>query len=85
MTGRAELLAPLANAQIFISGGTGFLGTWLLELIAVLNARHKFNTRVTVYSRSAPDFVRRHKHLAVRKEFHFLEGDICHQIGRAHV
>jgi len=78
LSGRSELLAPLANAQIFISGGTGFLGTWLLELIAVLNARHKFNTRVTVYSRSAPVFSRRHNHLAARKEFRFLEGDICH-------
>lgn len=76
LSGRTELLKPLAGAKIFITGGTGFLGTWLLELIAVLNAKHKFNTQVTVFSRSAPDFARRHKHLGARKEFHFLEGDI---------
>ena len=76
LSGRTDLLQPLAGANIFITGGTGFLGTWLLELIAVLNAKHKFNTQVTVFSRSAPDFARRHKHLGGRKEFHFVEGDI---------
>jgi nucleoside-diphosphate-sugar epimerase len=73
---RTELLKPLANGRLFISGGTGFLGTWLLELIAILNAQHQFNTQVTVFSRSAPDFARRHKHLGRCREFRFLEGDI---------
>ena len=76
LKGRTELLRPLAGTHLLISGGTGFLGTWLLELISVLNTDHQFNMRVTIYSRSAPDFIRRHKHLGARKEFHFLEGDI---------
>ena len=76
LAGRTELLKPLAGAHIFITGGTGFLGTWLLELIARLNAKHRFNTHVTVYSRSAPDLIRRHPHLGARKEFKFLAGDI---------
>ena len=76
LAGRTDLLKPLAGAHLVITGGTGFLGTWLLELIAALNTDHQFNTRVTIYSRSAPDFVRRHKHLGARKEFRFLEGDI---------
>jgi len=73
---RTEPLQSLANGHLFISGGTGFLGIWLLELIAILNARHEFNLQVTVLSRSAPDFARRHKHLGGRKEFRFVEGDI---------
>jgi len=76
LTGRTEQLKPLAGVHLVITGGTGFLGTWLLELIAALNTDHQFNTHVTVYSRSAPDFARRHKHLGIRKEFHFVEGDI---------
>ena len=76
LNGRLDLLKPLAGTHLVIPGGTGFLGTWLLELIAALNADHGFGTRVTVYSRSAPDFARRHKHLGAHKEFHFLEGDI---------
>lgn len=76
LNGRTELLKPLAGAHLFLSGGTGFLGTWLLELISALNDDYQFNTQVAVYSRSAPDFLRRHKHLGTRKEFRFLEGDI---------
>lgn len=73
---RTEVLKPLENGHVFLTGGTGFLGRWLLELVAVLNAQHHFNTRVTVFSRSAPDFARRHRHLGARKEFRFVEGDI---------
>ena len=76
LAGQTETLKPLANGHLFISGGTGFLGTWLLELIAVLNARYQFNTQVTVFSRAAPDFPRRYRHLGGCKEFRFLEGDI---------
>jgi nucleoside-diphosphate-sugar epimerase len=76
LKGRTELLKPLAGAHLAITGGTGFLGTWLLELIAALNTDYQFNTRVTVFSRSATDFVRRRPHLGGRKEFRFLEGDI---------
>lgn len=76
LKGRTELLKPLAGTHLVITGGTGFLGIWLLELIAALNADYQFNTRVTIYSRSSPDFVRRHPHLGSRKEFRFLEGDI---------
>ena len=71
-----HLLKPLAGSHVFISGGTGFLGTWLLELFAVLNSQHQFGTQVTVFSRFPQKFVERFPHLGQRKEFHFLEGDI---------
>jgi len=76
LAGRAELLRPLAGGHIFVSGGTGFLGIWLLELIAALNRTHHFDIHVTVFSRSAPDFARRHKHLGSHREFRFMDGDI---------
>lgn len=73
---QTDLLAPLANSRLFITGGTGFLGTWLLELISVLNSRHGFNTQVTVFSRAATEFASRTKHLGSNKEFTFVDGDI---------
>src|ERR1035437_5910147 len=72
---RTESLAPLAGSQVFISGGSGFLGTWLLELIAVLNERHTFGLRVTVFSRNARAFAIGCPHLGNHPWVRFVDGD----------
>ncbi len=76
LAGRTASLAALRGQHLFISGGTGFLGTWLLELVKVLNERHDFGLRVTVFSRNARAFASRWPHLGSVKWAAFLEGDI---------
>ncbi len=74
--GRAEALAELRGQHLFVTGGTGNLGTWLLELIKVLNEQHAFGMRVTVYSRNARTLISRWPHLGSLGWLHFQEGDI---------
>lgn len=74
--GRCSRLDALRGQHIFISGGTGFLGTWLLELLKVLNEDHGFGVKATVYSRHARAFAERWPHLGQMKNVHFQEGDI---------
>ncbi|MCS6242777.1 MAG: NAD(P)-dependent oxidoreductase [Opitutus sp.] len=74
--GRTQILDSLRGQHLFISGGTGFLGTWLLELIKVLNERHSFGLRVTVYSRHARSFAAKLPHLGQMDGVRFEEGDI---------
>lgn len=76
LQGRTDRLEPLRGQHLFLSGGTGFLGAWLLEMIAVLNQQYGFGLKVTVFSRSARDFARRWPHLGELGWAHFLEGDI---------
>jgi dTDP-glucose 4,6-dehydratase len=76
LNGRSHHLEALRGEHLFLSGGTGILGTWLLELIKVLNDEHGFEIRVTVYSRHARDFASRWPHLGQREYFRFEEGDI---------
>jgi len=76
LASRTEALEPLRNSQLFISGGTGFLGAWLLELITVLNERHGFGLRVTIYSRKARAFATRYPHLSHASWARFADGDI---------
>lgn len=76
LNGRLEPLAPLRGAQVFISGGTGFLGAWLLELAAVLNERHGFGLQLTVHSRHARDFAKKWPHLGQYSWVTFQDGDI---------
>ena len=77
---RTDLLDNLRGKHIFITGGTGFLGTWLLELLLVLNNDYNFQTQVTVLSRSTHRFFDRSPHFCELEWINFQEGDIRHYI-----
>lgn len=76
IAGREGLLDPLRAKNLYIAGGTGFLGTWLLELLKVLNEDHAFGTRVTVFSRNSSPFREKRPHLANATWLRFEDGDI---------
>lgn len=78
LEGRAGLFEALRGQHLFISGGTGFLGAWLLELIAVLNEKHELGLKVTAFSRNARAFAQRWPHLGGGTDVHFQDGDIRH-------
>lgn len=70
----------LAGSRIFITGGTGFFGIWLLESIAAANDALKVGVGATVLSRNPAAFLARMPHLAVRSEFEWLCGHPSHFI-----
>ncbi|MCX6953062.1 MAG: NAD(P)-dependent oxidoreductase [Verrucomicrobia bacterium] len=76
LSGRVQQLTALRGQHLFISGGTGFLGTWLLEIIKALNDSYGFDLKVTVYSRQARAFAERFPHLGRIAGAHFEDGDI---------
>lgn len=69
-------LEALRGQHVFISGGTGILGAWLLELIKVLNGRYNFGLRATAFSRHASAFAQRWPHLGQQPHVEFVDGDI---------
>lgn len=64
----------MAGSRIFITGGTGFFGIWLLESIAAANDALKVGIGATVLSRDPQRFLARMPHLAKRPEFDWLCG-----------
>ncbi len=69
-------LNKLKNEKIFISGGTGFVGTWLLEMICYLNEEYNFNTEVILLARNISEFKKDKKHLSGKKHIAFIKKDI---------
>jgi dTDP-glucose 4,6-dehydratase len=62
--------------RIFISGGTGFLGAWLLESLAYCNRKLNLDVSATVLSRDPEAFLRRMPHLVGERSICILRGDV---------
>ena len=66
----------LAGARIFITGGTGFFGHWLLESLLHANRELSLGAQATVLTRSAAAFRAKSPHIASDPAITLLEGDI---------
>ena len=66
----------LEDLNIFLAGGTGFIGKWFLESIIHLNDKLKLNIRVSVLSRNSQLFISEYPQIALNPAIKFLDGDI---------
>jgi nucleoside-diphosphate-sugar epimerase len=67
----------LSDASIFITGGTGFFGMWLVETLLWANTLHKLNLHLTVLSRNSKLFLAgRGSHLQNNSRVTVLQGSI---------
>ena len=71
-----EKLAKLRNQKILVTGGTGFMGTWLAEFISFLNDNYNFNISLLILARNIDIFKEQRSHLAKRKDIQFLSADL---------
>jgi nucleoside-diphosphate-sugar epimerase len=72
----ADDLAALRGAHLFVSGGTGFVGSWLLETLAWANVRLALSARATVLTRDPDAFAVRMPHLNESNGVIALRGDV---------
>ena len=70
----------LANARIFITGGTGFFGTWLLESFTHINNRLNLNSSLVVLTRDPDSFRRRSPRLAENDFVSLVKGDVLNPL-----
>jgi UDP-glucuronate decarboxylase len=64
------------GSRIFITGGTGFFGKWLLRTIADLNESQGAGCEVTVLSRDPGGFLSNNPQYAALRWLRFIKGDI---------
>ena len=72
-----EAWADLKHARLFMTGGTGFIGCWLLEALRHANMKLGLGLHVTVLSRDPAAFDRKAPHLASYEGFRFVAGDVA--------
>lgn len=76
LSGTVEQLAGLRGETLLITGGTGFVGTWITELVIHLNDFYQFGIRVKLLSRQETDVCVIAPHFAGRKDVEFMRQDI---------
>jgi nucleoside-diphosphate-sugar epimerase len=88
-----HLWGDLRGARLFVTGGTGFFGCWLLETLLWANDRLELDASAVVLTRNGPAFTRKAPHLAGHsavtlhpgdvRTFAFPEGSFSHVIHAA--
>lgn len=66
----------LKGGHIFLTGGTGFIGAWILEAIRFVNESQDSNIQVTILTRNPESFHSKYPHLFEHSNFHYLAGDV---------
>lgn len=71
-----DLWEALRGERIFVTGGTGFVGMWLMEAFSAANAAFELGADVVLLTRDPSRFRTRSPHLASDPAITLLEGDL---------
>lgn len=76
LNGREKALEQLRQSELVVIGGTGFVGTWVAEMVAALNDEYQFGITLSLISRSTDQFASRLPHLANRADIKLIKSDV---------
>lgn len=69
-------LLSLKDQKILITGGSGFVGKWICEMVSFLNSSFGFNIRLYVLGRDFESFSKEVPHLLKKNFITFIEQDV---------
>ena len=71
-----DVWRALSDARLFVTGGTGFFGKWLLETFVAAVDRFELGATMTVLTRDAQGFAARFPALSAHPSIRFHTGDV---------
>lgn len=74
--GQPGLRDALALKHIAVTGGTGFLGSWLAETVTALNDEFQLGITLDLYARGVKEWAQRYPHLAQRRDIGLKTQDL---------
>jgi len=74
-----DVRSKLSLQHISITGGTGFLGTWLAEMVAALNDEYHLGISLDLYARNISDWCKKNTHLSKRSDITVRSQDVRSQ------
>jgi dTDP-glucose 4,6-dehydratase len=66
----------LGLRRIAVTGGTGFLGTWIAETIAALNDEYDLGISLDLYARNIGEWEKKYTHLSNRLDVRLYSQDV---------
>lgn len=75
-SGTEDLWEEMRGQRLFLTGGTGFFGTWLVESFCHINRELDLGARLTVLSRDPARFAVKAPHLVSDPAVTMLAGDV---------
>lgn len=76
LTHTADLWYSMRGKNVFVTGGTGFFGRWLLESFYHANEQLGLGARLVVLSRDPQKFLIQAPHLSGLDSIRFVKGDV---------
>ncbi len=72
----SDMIGELSGARIFITGGTGFLGSWIVDLLFFLSKYEHVDLSITILTRRLPALRAARPDWFSTPIIQFIEGDI---------
>ncbi len=72
----SDVWKELRGSSLFITGGTGFIGSWLLESLKWANQELELRIQAQILTRDFNQYRKKHPHLANYPGFKFVVGDV---------
>jgi len=72
----SDVTDALRGARLLVTGGTGFLGSWLTDVLLALNIRHQLDMTLTLLTRKKSLLSLRRPEWSTAPEVNLLEGDV---------